>query len=166
MSSYIVVPFLLVVAVLQASIVPTMAVGGVFADLPLVLVVSWSLLRGVQQGMLWAFIAGIAVDLLSGAPFGAATFSLMAAAGLSGLARRSAVRAHLALLLVTSLLMTIIYGLVFLAILQVSGRSVDWLGSLYRVVLPSAIPNVVLMPLFFVVMRRLYFRFGRAEMEF
>jgi rod shape-determining protein MreD len=166
MTIYLVVPLLLVAAVLQTTVVPYLAVGGVFVDLPLVLVASWSLLRGVHQGIRWAFIAGLAVDLLSGAPFGAATLALMAAALLSGLAQRGAVRAHLALLIVTILLVTVLYDLVFLTVVQVSGRTVEWLGSLYRVILPSAILNAALMPLFFFVMRRLYTRFGRAEMEF
>jgi hypothetical protein len=74
-------------------------------------------------------------------------------------------RTHIALPLVAVFLATILYDLLFLLIVQISGQAVSWLDSLFRVVLPSAVLNAVLTPIVFGVMRWLYTRLGREEME-
>jgi len=162
---YLVVPLLFVVALLQSTLVPHLSIWGVFADLPLLVVVSWSLLRGSREGAIWGFIAGLAVDLFSGAPFGAATLSLIVAGLLGGLGQATVYRTHIALPVIMIFLTTIVYDLLFLLIVQISAQPVDWLGSLFRIVLPSAMLNAVLTPPVFLTMRWLYNRFGREEME-
>jgi rod shape-determining protein MreD len=165
MTVYLVVPLLVVVAVIQATVMPHVALWGVFPDLPLLIVVSWTLLRGAREGMVWGFIAGMAVDLFSGAPFGAATLSLIAVGFLSGFGEATVFRTHIALPLVTMFLATIVYDLIFLLVIQISGRTVSWLDSLFRVVLPSAVLNALLTPVVFGAMRLLRTRLGREEME-
>ena len=165
MTIYLVVPLLVVVAILQTTIVPNLAVWGVFANLPLLLVVSWGLLRGPREGAVWGFISGLAVDLLSGAPFGAATLSMIAVGFLSGLGATSAFRTRFALPMIVMFLATIVYDLLFLLIVQISGQRVIWFDSILRLVLPSAVLNALLTPIVFLTMRWLYTRFGRKEME-
>lgn len=165
MTIYVVVPLLAVVALVQTTIMPHLTVFGVFPDLPLLVVVSWSLLRGAKEGVIWAFMAGIAVDLFSGAPFGAATFSLIVVGLLSGLGEATVFRTHIALPLLTMFLATILYNLCFLLILQIMGSVVTWLESLLGIILPSAILNAVLTPVVLGSMRILDIRFGREEME-
>jgi rod shape-determining protein MreD len=159
------VPLLVTVAILQSTLVSHFRVWGVFADLPLLLVVSWALLRGPREGFVWGFIAGVAVDLFSGAPFGAATFGLMAAGFLSGLGQSTVFRSQLLLPLLVMLLATIVYDILFLLVVWISGYSVSWLDSLFRLVLPSAVLNAMLTPAVFLIMRWLNTRFGREEME-
>ena len=165
MTLYLVIPLLVVVALIQATVVPHLSIWGVYPDLPLLMVVSWSLLRGAKEGMVWGFIAGVAVDLFSGAPFGAATLGLLAASLLSGLGHATVYRAHVALPLLVMFLTTIVYDLVFLLVVRVSGDVVDWLPALLRVILPSAVLNALLTPVVLWGMRFLDNRFGREEME-
>lgn len=165
MTLYLVIPFLVVVALVQATIVPHLTIWGVYPDLPLLVVVSWSLLRGAREGMVWGFIAGVAVDLFSGAPFGAATLGLLAVSFLSGLGQATVYRAHVVLPLLVMFLATIVYDLVFLLVVRISGEPVDWLASLLRVILPSAVLNAVLTPVVLMGLRILDNRFGREEME-
>ncbi len=165
MTIYLVVPLLVVVAILQTTLVPHVAIWGVFADLPLLVVVSWGLLRGPREGILWGFVAGLAVDLFSGAPFGAATLALIAVGLLAGLGAATVFRAHVTLPLLAMFLATIVYDLFFLLVVRISGYPVAWLESLYRIILPSAVLNAVLTPVIFVVMRWLHARFGREDME-
>lgn len=165
MTIYLVVPLLVVVAVLQATVVSRLTVWGVFADLPLLVVVSWGLLRGSREGMIWGFITGVAVDLLSGAPFGAATLSLMAIGFLSGLGKNSVFRARFLFPMASVFLATIVYDLLFLTVVLISGYVVAWLDSLFRIILPSAILNAVLMAVVFAAMRFLHTRFSPEEME-
>ena len=165
MTIYLVVPLLAIVAILQSTLVSHFRIWGVFADLPLLVVVSWGLLRGSREGLIWGFIAGLAVDLFSGAPFGAATFGLMAAGSLSGLGQSTVFRSQLFLPLIAVLLATVVYDMLFLLVVWISGYPVSWLDSLFRLVLPSAALNAALTPVVFVIMRWLNTRFGREEME-
>jgi rod shape-determining protein MreD len=164
-SIYLVAPLLIVIAILQSTVVPHLTIWDVFPDLPVLVVVSWSLLRGAGEGVVWGFISGLAVDLLSGAPFGAATLSFIAIGFLSGLGEATVFGAHVALPLITTFLATILYDLLFLLIVQISGNSVDWMGSLFRIILPSAVFNAALMPIVFLAVRKLHTWFGREEME-
>jgi rod shape-determining protein MreD len=156
---------LAVAAILQTTLVPSLAIWGVFANLPLLIVISWSLLRGPKEGALWGFIAGGMVDLLSGAPFGAATLSLIVVGFLAGLGEALVFRATIALPMVAVFMATVVYELLFLLIVQISGQPVAWLESIWRLVLPSALLNAALTPIFFLTMRWLYSRYGRKEME-
>ena len=165
MTIYLVLPLLATVAILQTTLVPSLAIWGVFANLPLLFVVSWGLLRGPREGALWGFIAGLMVDLLSGAPFGAATVSLIVVGFLAGLGETTVFRARIALPMIVMFLATIVYELLFLLIVQISGQWVAWLDSVFRLVIPSAILNAVLTPIVFLAMSWLYARFGREEME-
>jgi len=165
LSIYLVIPLLLIAGVLQASVVPHLALWGVFPDLPALVVVSWSLLEGTRQGVVWGFIAGLFVDLFSGAPFGAATLSLMAVGALSGLGQATVFRTHVTLPLIVMFLATLVYDLLFLLIVQIAGTPVAWLESLMRIILPSAALNTVLVPLVYLVMRGLHTWLVREEME-
>jgi rod shape-determining protein MreD len=162
---YLVVPLLVTVAILQSTIVSHFTIWGVFADLPLLVVVSWGLLRGPREGVIWGFIAGLTVDLFSGAPFGAATFGLMAIGFLSGLGKSTVFRSQIFLPLITVLLATIVYDILFLLVVWISGYPVSWLDSLFHLILPSAVLNAALTPVVFIIMRWLNTRFGREEME-
>lgn len=165
MTLYLVVPLLVVVALMQATLMPHLAVWGVFPDLPVLVVVSWSLLRGSGEGAVWGFIAGVAVDLLSGAPFGAATLALVVVGFLWGQGKAAAFRAHMALPLLATFLATVLYDLIFLLVVQVVGGSVVWLASLFRIILPSAALNALLMPPVLILLRWLHLRLSHEEME-
>lgn len=105
------------------------------------------------------------MDLFSGAPFGAATLSLVVVGLLAGLGRASTLRSNVALPALVVFLVTIVHNLVYLLVLQISGLNVTWLESLFRITLPSAALNAVLTPPIFVLMRWSYFRFHGEEME-
>jgi rod shape-determining protein MreD len=64
---------LIALVLFQTTVMPHIHILGVQPDLLLMVVTSWSLLRGAEAGMLWALIAGVALDLVSGAPFGMST---------------------------------------------------------------------------------------------
>ena len=165
MTIYLVLPLLAIVAILQTTLLPSLAIWSVFANLPLLVVVSWGLLRGPREGALWGFLAGLMVDLLSGAPFGAATVSLIAVGFLAGLGETTVFRARIALPMIVMFLATIVYELLFLLMMRISGQGVAWLDSIIRLVIPSAVLNAVLTPVVFLAMSWLYTRFGREEME-
>ena len=165
MTLYFVIPMLIAVALLQVALVPHLMVWGVFADLPLLVVLSWGLLRGGREGALWGFVAGLFTDFFSGGPFGAATLSLMAAGALSGLGQNIVIRHYFLLPPLMALLGTVVYDLLFLLIRAASGHTVLWLETVMRIVLPSAVLNAALIPLILGLARLLRRRFGQEAIE-
>jgi rod shape-determining protein MreD len=162
---YLVIPFLLTVAFLQTTVMPHLVIWGVFPDLPLLVVASWGLLQGPREGVIWGFVVGVAVDLFSGAPFGAATLGLLAVGFLAGLAGTTVFRGRAALPLLTVFLGTIIHNLIFLLVVWISGQTVLWFDSLSRVTLVSAVLNTVLTPLVYWPLHLVHTRIRRQQME-
>jgi rod shape-determining protein MreD len=142
------------VALAEATVLPHMRVGDAQADLTLLVVGAWSLRRGVEEGAVWAFIGGIVLDSLSAGPFSASLFGLLAVSLVLGVApstgreRRQArpFGGNPVALIVGVILATLIFHLVLLAALQLSGRPLDWLDAGVRVIAPRAVFNLVLMP--------------------
>lgn len=84
MSLYFGIPILLGAAVLQSVWLERLQILGGRPDLVLLLVITWAIIRGVNEGVLWGFTAGIFCDLLSGGPFGLWTTVLTLVAFITG----------------------------------------------------------------------------------
>jgi rod shape-determining protein MreD len=65
----IVIP--LAAALLQGSVVPFVSIAGARPNLPVLVAASWSVAAGSREAVWWAFVGGLAADLLSGGPLGA-----------------------------------------------------------------------------------------------
>jgi rod shape-determining protein MreD len=65
----IVIP--LAAALLQGSVVPFVSIAGARPNLPVLVAASWSVASGAREAVWWAFVGGLAADLLSGGPLGA-----------------------------------------------------------------------------------------------
>ena len=149
----------------QSAMIPHIQVAGVYPDLMLILVVSWSLLRGLREGFIVALMAGLILDMLSGAPFGLFTISLACASVLSGLSVMSPVRSQAAMAMVAVVLSTLCYYAISLFMLYMGGRPVPWLETLVRVVLPSTVMNLAVAVLVFPFVRWLHRKTIQREME-
>jgi rod shape-determining protein MreD len=124
---------------------PSLAISGVMPDLMLLVVVSWSLLRGTGEGLLWALGGGLLLDLMSGGPFGVATISLALCSIIVGLGEFNVFRDSLWLPLAASVLATVVYSLAYWAILQVTGRSLHTVYTLLAVMVPATVLNALVM---------------------
>ena len=82
----------LAAALLQGSVVSLISVGGARPNLPLLVAGSWSLAAGASEGVWWAFVGGLAADLLSGGPLGAFAVASLPPVALVGLGERPAPR--------------------------------------------------------------------------
>jgi rod shape-determining protein MreD len=58
-------------ALLQGTVAPLIAIGGARPSLPILVAGSWAVAAGAREAVWWAFLGGIASDLLSGGPLGA-----------------------------------------------------------------------------------------------
>jgi rod shape-determining protein MreD len=156
---------LISVALIQSTVMPHLTLWGVKPDLMLLVVISWSLLRGAREGIVWGFIGGLCLDLFSGAPFGLSALALLIVSFFSGLGEATVFRTHVILPLATVFFASLIHDLIFLLVLRTLGWSVAWLDSFTRFVLPASLLNVLLIPLIYPAMRWLHRKTGREEMR-
>ena len=139
MALAIVVP--LVAALLQASVVPFIAIAGARPNLVVLVAACWSVAAGAREGVWWAFVGGLAADLLSGGPLGAQVLAALipvTAVGLTdtSLRERSAITG--AVLVGAA---TLGAGLIYLAILGVVGGVSGEIPVLIAAIVGSAIYN-------------------------
>ena len=77
MGSYWSLPLIALAVVLQSSVIPQIRIFGGEPDLVLLLVLSWSVNGRLEQDVTWAFVGGIAQDLMSATPLGASVIGLV-----------------------------------------------------------------------------------------
>ncbi len=112
----------------------------------LLVVLAWTVVRGVDEGLVWGFVGGLVVDLLSGGPLGATMLALLAAAFLAGQPWGGGIGSPVVRLLLLAFLGVVVYHLVLLIVLAWTGHAVDWRFALLRVAGPSALLNTLLSP--------------------
>ena len=138
----IVVP--LVAALLQGSVVPFIAVAGARPNLVVLLAASWAVAVGPREAVWWAFLGGLAADLLSGGAVGALALASLVPVAAIGLAdtqaRPRSVLSGALLVGIASLAAAVIY----LAILALVGIQLGDFPLLLASAFSGAVYNGVL----------------------
>jgi rod shape-determining protein MreD len=146
---YISLPILLVAAVIQSTIVPEIRVGNGGPDLILMMVLSWTMLSGLEEGVLWAMVGGILQDLIIGVPTGTTALVLVVIMFLSDLTIGQVGRNNLIFPPIAIAAATIIYQLLLAILLSVLGRPVSIAYMLPYITLPTLAFNLILiLPVF------------------
>jgi rod shape-determining protein MreD len=154
----------IVAALIETTVIPEMAIFGVQANLVLTLAVVATVLMGIEDGLVWAFLGGLLVDMLTPArPVGATTFVLLITVGLAFAATRFAGQSRLAAVI-------IVFGLswafhlvllVTLALTEgVAAGSID-----FRLVFATALLNMLIAVPFAALFTLVERRFGNVERE-
>lgn len=125
----IVIP--LAAAALQASVVPLVGIGGVRPNLPVLVAGSWSVAAGAREAVWWAFLGGLASDLLSSGPLGAFAVAALPAVAAIGVGERS-LAAPTPVLIGASYIgiAALAAGLLYVALLALVGQPLPDLGAL------------------------------------
>jgi rod shape-determining protein MreD len=115
----------LTAALLQGTVAPLISVGGARPSLPILVAASWSVAAGAREGVWWAFLGGLASDLISGGPLGAfalASLPPVVAVGLgeAGASRPTAILPGAVLVGIAALGA----GLLYIGILAVTGGAI------------------------------------------
>ena len=156
MTRYISLPILIIAAILQSTVIPEIRIGGGGPDLIFMLVVSWTLLAGIEEGTVWALIGGIVQDLLNGTPTGTSALGLVALVFVITLAIRPVSRKNLVVPPLVAAVGTAVYHLLLIVLLTVVGRPASISYTLPYVTLPTVLFNTVLMLPVFRVMGAVY----------
>jgi rod shape-determining protein MreD len=156
---------LCVLALLQSTFLPQVHILGAQPDLVLLAVVAWSLLRGSEEGMVWALIGGLALDALSSARLGVNTLPLLLIGFLAGLWQRGLVRLEVLVPLAVIPIASLVYQGTMVALLKLLGWPGAWQAAFRHAILPTTLVNTLLMPLVYVLMRWIHRRTMDESME-
>ena len=158
MSLYFTIPFLVLLAIFQATAAPQISIASGHPDLLLLCVMSWELVQARGEGYAWALIGGIGLDLLGGGPFGASILSLLAVTLVADALGGGLFRHRVVVPLITAFASTFAFHGVYLILLTVFGWKIDVGDAIVRVMLPSALINVALSPIAYRLMAALHRR--------
>lgn len=118
-SVYLAIPLMAVLVIVQSTILPHTPILGVAPQLYLLFTVAWTLLYGIRDGLLWAFVGGVLVDLFSAAPLGVTPLSMMAAVTVVWLVQRNFPESRVILPVLLAALGTLVFWLVYLLLLRI-----------------------------------------------
>ena len=127
MGKFLSLPILIIAAALQASFVPQIRLLGGGPDLVFLLVIAWSINAELDDSIVWAFVGGIAQDLLSAAPTGTSVLGMLIIIfAVSGLGRQ-VYRIGIVILVGLVLGGTLLQQVIEMVIIWLVGFEVNWL---------------------------------------
>ena len=129
----------------QIAVLPSINTFRVLPNLPLVLLLVWSSIRGIREGLFWAFGIGLLLDILALDPLGSNGLAFLAVVLLGGLGARRFFSSRLIFPVVLAVIATVFHGLVILIVRNAEGGATP-LSSIIRPVLSQAILNAILVP--------------------
>jgi rod shape-determining protein MreD len=151
-----------VAALLQASVVPYLRLGGATPDLVLVVVLLWGSFGVFDAAMLAAFIGGIVIDALMLRPLGSTSFVLLLAAAAVTLVSRTGARTRLPLLVLSAFVLAVATALLWNVVYGALAGPVpapDPLGPVITDAIFTTAIYVVILPIAILLRRR----FGEQE---
>jgi rod shape-determining protein MreD len=105
--------FLLVVmALVQATVLPRLNPFTVSPDLVLVFLFVWSASRSLRESLFWVFFTGILLDVLALDAFGTNALALVGVVVLAGLARQRVFHANILIPMLLVAVTSVVHGLV------------------------------------------------------
>jgi rod shape-determining protein MreD len=118
-SVYFAIPIMLLLAIIQATVMPKFPVLGFVPLLTLLVALAWGLLHTIEEGVAWAFIGGLFVDIFSITPIGATSLAMMAAVAAVIIIKRNFPESRVLLPIILSFTATLVYWFVYLLILRI-----------------------------------------------
>jgi rod shape-determining protein MreD len=147
---------LLGTVLVQVTWAPRITVAGAFPNLALVAVIAIAWTAGVRQGMAWACVAGLMLDLTADGPLGPHAVALLAGAYLTGFWARNLDRESLLHPVIAAAASTAVYSAVLVLADEVLGLPVPPLGVAMQLVVAASVYNAALMPIALGVVRKLH----------
>jgi rod shape-determining protein MreD len=153
-----------IAAIVETSVLPELQVAGVSPDLVLVLTLVSAMLLGVEDGLIWAFLGGFVLDILTpgNRAAGSSSLTLLIVTGLALLVARVIGPARVLTVVIAVFVLTFVYEALLLAVLALTsgvGLAPVPVGSF----LPRAVLNGALACAAAWGVRALSLRFGATE---
>ncbi|MDD7267641.1 MAG: rod shape-determining protein MreD [Lachnospiraceae bacterium] len=134
---------------LQSSVLPYLAVGGITPNLLLVLTASFGLIRGKKTGLLVGFFSGVLVDIFFGPFYGFNALMLLITGYLCGHFHYIFYEEDIKLPMITIVAADFLYGVVqYMIAFFLRGRFDIW-HFLWRIIIPEVIYTLLLTIIFY-----------------
>jgi rod shape-determining protein MreD len=147
---------LLATVLVQVTWAPRITVAGAFPNLALVAVIAITWTAGVRQGMAWACLAGLMLDLTADGPFGPHAVALLAGAYLTGFWLRNLDRESVLHPVVAAAASTAVYSAVLVLADDLLGLPVPPPAIAMQLVVAGSVYNAALTPVVLAVVRKLH----------
>jgi len=137
-------------AVLELSLVPYVSIGTAHPHPVLVLTVIWTIVAGLEPGLVCAFLGGLLLDFLAPRPLGSSVFALLITAGGAAALARSLVRVRPITPVVAVPMLSLVYSLVLVGVLGLLGTALavpDPVGPLLPGVVYDGVLGLLVGPL-------------------
>ena len=132
-----------VTALVELTVIPYLRIGSAHPHPVLVLAVIVTIAIGVEAGLVWAFVGGIALDVLAQRPLGSSAFALLMCVGATAILARGMAQLRPIVPIVAVFLASLGYSMILYVLFGALGAppaTTDPIGA----VLPSAVYDAVL----------------------
>ncbi|MCS7285835.1 MAG: rod shape-determining protein MreD [Anaerolineae bacterium] len=153
---YLDLALMLTMVLLQEALISGFRLGPARVDLVFILVFFWSITRGGNAGLAWAFGTGLLLDLISGGPVGPFTISLPVIAFMVALISEHVSYANPFSSFAVAALLFIFYDLFQLAVLRFLGINLLRIENFSLITLPSALLNAFVAVPMCLILARIY----------
>jgi rod shape-determining protein MreD len=152
MGYYIALPLILIVTALQSSIVPLMRWYSGQPNFVLLMVIVWAAYVSFEEGLFWAFVAGIAQDLMSVQPLGTSIIPLVIMVFVVTTVRDQLYNLNILLILIFVLSGTLLQQVVSFVMLSQIGLGGGLVTIVRFVTIPTLLYNLAFaLPIFWVM---------------
>jgi rod shape-determining protein MreD len=131
-----------VAALLETTITQYLRVGDAQPHLVFVLAVVATVAAGLDTGLVWAFVGGIALDTLGPRPLGTTAFALLVTVGATSLLTRSLIRIRPIVAIIATALLSLVYSMTLVFLFSVL-RPPAALSDPLRLLVPSVLYDVL-----------------------
>lgn len=131
-----------VAALFESTITQYLRVGDAQPHLVFVLAVVTTVAAGLETGLVWAFVGGIALDALGPRPLGTTAFALLITVGLTSVLARSLARIRPMVAIIATALLSLVYSMTLVFLFSVL-RPPAALTDPLRLLLPSVLYDVI-----------------------
>lgn len=141
-------------AIVELTVGQYLRVGDAQPHLVLILAIIWAVAAGLEGGLVWAFVGGIALDVLAPRPLGVSSFALIVCVGLAATLARISIRVRPLAVVPAVAILSLVYSMTLFLLLGAMGSPVassDPVAALMPGVVYDGLVGVVLGPLLVLV---------------
>jgi len=146
-------PLAMTVVLLQVAAAPYFPLMGATANPLLALLMCWAMVRGPREAMVLIPLTAIFKDLITNDPVGITVLALLPIVPLAAVRERHLTQSEFVPIVVVVAVASLTYHLIYMVALTSLGEDIPWLQSPLRVLLPAALLDAVLTPLFYLPLR-------------
>jgi rod shape-determining protein MreD len=136
-----------VAALAEFTIVPYLRIGDAVPHLVLVFGVIWTIAFGLEVGLVWAFVGGLALDILGQRPLGSSAFALLIAIGVASVVGGFFGRVRIVAPVIATAIASLIYSMLLL-LTTTALTTAPLSDTALAAVVPSAVYDTILAAIF------------------